>query len=337
MAPVDAPLLLARAVPSVLVIGALSVWLFHTVFFLEDPPVEANETTALVMAVAATFFNALVVFYHLTVPPHPKFRLIRKRRLCLQTHVAAGCVEIVMAVAALLDWKVFGQPASEVARHAAWAWKAGIVHSLTGLYQTQLVFGCKLVMRPAYYWCGIMHLMAALGTRADMANPHRLLGQYLVLCIFTWCRVYIFILSSINFGLDVQYSLAISLAGITIFPHVLGPLGPFYFAVFITCSAFAWAWSANIGFDSPEWSAITAERARKQIFDHNAMSAWKGLAEDASEEESNAAALRAFKAIDSNGDGRLTCVSPPASRHPCRVLTPSPLARLLTDCRRSRM
>ena len=62
MAPVDAPLLLARATPCVLVLGALSAWLFHTVFFLEDPPVEANETTALIMATASTFFNTLVVF-----------------------------------------------------------------------------------------------------------------------------------------------------------------------------------------------------------------------------------------------------------------------------------
>ena len=142
----DAPLLQSRAVPSVLLIGALSVWLFYTVFFCDSPPVERNEFSALVMACAATFFNVLVIFYHLTTPPHPKFRLIRTRRMCLKTHVAAGCVEIYSCCAALFCWKVLGLPAAHVAKYATYAWKAGIIHAVTGLYQTGLVFGCKLVM-----------------------------------------------------------------------------------------------------------------------------------------------------------------------------------------------
>ena len=302
---VDAPLLQSRAVPSVLLIGALSVWLFHTVFFCGSPPVERNEFSALVMACAATFFNVLVIFYHLTTPPHPKFRLIRTRRLCLKTHVAAGCVEIYSCCAALFCWKVLGLPAAHVAKYATYAWKAGVIHSLTGLYQTGLVFGCKLVMRPAYYWCGVMHLMTALATCDDMTNPHRVLGQYLTLCIFTWCRVFIPLLGAINFGRDCVYSLSISLAGIVIFPHVLGPLGPLYFAVFITMTAFTWAWSADIGFESPEWEDITSEHARVQLFDRKAMDAWKGLAPDATAEESNAAALKAFKAMDNDDSGFL--------------------------------
>ena len=197
---VDAPLLLSRAVPSVLLISGLSAWLFHTLFFCDSPPVERNEFSALVMAAAATFFNVLVIFYHLTTPPHPKFRLIRTRRLCLKTHVAAGCIEIGASCVGLFYWKVVGLPAAHVAKYAAYAWKAGVIHALTGLYQTGLVFGCKLVMRPAYYWCGVMHLMTALATCDDMSNPHRLLGQYLTLCIFTWCRVFIPLLGAINFG-----------------------------------------------------------------------------------------------------------------------------------------
>ena len=299
------PLLLSRAVPSVLLIGALSTWLFHKLFFCEHPPVERNEFAALVMASAATFFNVLVIFYHLTTPPHPKFRLIRSRRLCLQTHVAAGCIEIATSCAALFEWKILGLPAAHVVKHGTYAWKAGVVHSLTGLYQTGLVFGCKLVMRPAYYWCGLMHLMTALATRDDLANPHRLLGQYLTLCIFTWCRVFIPLLGHINFGRRCVYSLSISLAGIVIFPHVLGPLGPLYFAVFIAMTAFCWAWSADISFESAEWEDITSEKVRVQLFDRDAMNAWKGLAPDATAEESDAAALKAFKSMDNDDSGFL--------------------------------
>jgi Ca2+-binding EF-hand superfamily protein len=301
----DVPLKPLRAVPSTLLIASLCVALAKHLLFCEDPPVEHNETAALVMAAVATFFNTGVVFYHLTTPAHPKFRLIRKRRLCLQAHVASGVVEITTCCLALYDWRISGKPASHVSHHARVAWMAGIVHAFTGLYQTHLVFGCKLIMRPAYYVCGLFHLMSALATRDDLENPHRVLSQYLILCIFTWCRVYIALFSAINFATQIVYSLSIALAGITIMPHVLGPLGPLYFAAVLAISAYAWAWSADITFDSPEWAEITAEHVRAQLFDHYAMDEWKGLSKDATVEESDAAALKAFQAMDQDKSGYL--------------------------------
>ena len=246
--------------------------------------------------------NVLVVFYHLTTPPHPKFRLIRKRRICLQTHVACGVVEIVTAVSGLVSFYAFGV---SPAKHAHYAAPAGVIHALTGLYQTQLVFGCQLVMKPAYYYCGVMHLVAALATHRRPESHHHLLQQYLILCIFTWCRVFIPLLSALHFGTGALYSLSISLAGITIFPYVLGAGGPSFFFAFITAAAFLWAWAADVRFDSPEWADITAEHARKQLFDPAAMSAWKGVPPGASKEVSEAAARRAFDALDEDGSGTL--------------------------------
>jgi hypothetical protein len=82
----------------------------------------------------------------------------------------------------------------DVAPYARVAAPAGVVHALTALYQTQLVFGAKVIMRPAYYGVSYMHLLAALATAAAPERESRLLAQYLVLCIFTWCRVYMVLL-----------------------------------------------------------------------------------------------------------------------------------------------
>ena len=246
--------------------------------------------------------NVLVVFYHLTQPAHPKFRLIPKRMRCLQLHVASGVVEIATSVAGLASFYAFGQ---SPAKHSHYAAPAGVIHALTGLYQTQLVFGCQLVMKPAYYWCGVMHLIAAVATHARPDSHHHLMQQYLILCIFTWCRVFIPLLSVVHFGTSALYSLSISLAGITIFPYVLGAGGPSFFFAFITGAAFLWAWSADLSFDSPEWAEITAEHVRNQLFDPAAMSSWKGVPPGATKEQSEAAARRAFDALDSDGSGTL--------------------------------
>ena len=86
---------------------------------------------------------------------------------------------------------------------------------------------------------------------------------------------------------------------------MLGAGGPFYFFIFITASAFLWAWSADLSFDSPEWAEITAERVRNQLFDPAAMSSWKGLPAGATKEQSDAAARRAFDALDNDKSGTL--------------------------------
>ena len=87
----------------------------------------------------------MVVFYHLTEPAHPKFRLIPKRKRCLQLHVTSGVVEIATSVSGLCSYYLSG---SSPAKYAQFAAPAGMIHALTGLYQTGLVFGCQLVMKP---------------------------------------------------------------------------------------------------------------------------------------------------------------------------------------------
>lgn len=52
------------------------------------------------VCVLSMLANLGVVAYHSTFPPHPKFTLLPRRRLCLQLHILAGVIEIFAMVSA---------------------------------------------------------------------------------------------------------------------------------------------------------------------------------------------------------------------------------------------
>lgn len=110
--------------------------------------------------------------YHVTNPPHPKFLLVPRRWVTIRLHLLTGITEIASSAAGLYVANVKG---GSVASFAAVAAPAGIIHALTAFHQTQLVFGAKLIMRPAYYAVSYMHLFAACVTFAQPTV--RLMGQ----------------------------------------------------------------------------------------------------------------------------------------------------------------
>jgi hypothetical protein len=87
--------------------------------------------------------------------------LVPKRYVTIRLHLLTGITEIASSAAGLYVANVRGGSAASFAAIAA---PAGIIHALTAFYQTQLVFGAKLIMRPAYYSVSYMHLFAACVT-----------------------------------------------------------------------------------------------------------------------------------------------------------------------------
>jgi Ca2+-binding EF-hand superfamily protein len=150
-----------------------------------------------------------------------------------------------------------------------------------------------------------MHLVAAVASLAAPALEARLLAQYLVLCIFTWCRVYMMLIQALNFASGGMYSLSITLAGFTTGSFVLGPLAVVYFVGYAALAAALWRWSGAMDLHGIEWEELTRERVRAQLLDVKAMSAWKGLPANATKAESDSAAARAFRQLDKDGSGVL--------------------------------
>ena len=236
-------------------------------------------------------------------PPHPKFLLIPKRYASIRLHLLSGTVEIAACVAGLVAHYANG---ASVLPYIQVAGPAGLVHAVTAVLQTRLTFGAKLLMRPAYYVISVMHGVSAAACLAYPASAERLLKQYLILCIFTWGRVYLFtLLYVLKFMEDVVYTISILLAGLTIFPFVIGPMGIFLGLCYFTLCGVLWRWSLGVSMHDPQWAEVTQERRGTELFNAPAMAAWRGIGPNATKEESRAAALRAFCVLDSDGSGTL--------------------------------
>ena len=265
--------------------------------------VSLSHTEALVLAAVSTVVNVGIIFYHVIYPPHPKFLLVPKRWWCIRIHLVTGITEICASVASLVIANVYGGTISSCATLAS---VAGAIHALTALHQTELVFGAKVISHPMYYFAGFMHLVSAIATFASPQIEQRVLAQYLVLCIFTWVRVHIFLLHRINLGTPCNYTLAVFLAGVTVLPFIMGPLS-FLFSMIISryLSAVLWAWCGEMDYHGTDWAELTRERVRSSelLVDTADMDAWRGLPPNATKEESEEAALAAFRIVDRDNNG----------------------------------
>ena len=223
--------------------------------------------------------------------------LIKSRRTCLHIHMACGIMEICCACTVMLNAYYWG---SHRTIYAQVVGVAGLIHCATAVVQTGIVFGARIIMRPSYYWVALMHFVAATATLSAPERPQRVIAQYIVLCIFTWCRVYIAVIGLLNYGTACVYTLSISLAGLTMFPHVLGapancagmtsltrhpgPNAPIIFISYLSFTAVLWAWTAGVSFDSMEWAELTSEGVRLELFDYEAMARWRNLSANATPE-----------------------------------------------------
>ncbi len=164
-----------------------------------------------------------------------------------------------------------------------------------------------------------------------------MLAQYLVLCIFTWCRVYMALLHQINLATPAIYSISILLAGLTCGPFVMGPLPVNLLLVFLYLAAALWAWCGRMDPYGTDWEELTRERVRSELLDGAAMSAWRGLSPNASKEESDVAAERAFRRLDTDGSGVIelgeamrlpsaACACTPPCGAPCSASWSAPAA-----------
>lgn len=286
--------------------GALFVYQFNLIPNGNTEPLHelkgADLVSALLVAALSTFFNVLIIAFHIMVPPHPKFLIVRHRYLTIRLHLISGILEITSSVGGLILGYCFKDR-----RIDDWVWVAGIaglIHALTAVRQTGLVFGAKIIMRPSYYMISLMHGVAAVASVAYPASRVRLLQQYLILCIFTWCRVYQYMMLQVNVGVPALYTVGIAAAGLTIVPFVIGPFAILLNIFFIYLCAQLWRWSlGGVPVTHPEYVELTMELVRSQLFDVDQMSKWKGLPADASTKENKEAARAAFELLDADKSG----------------------------------
>ncbi|MFK7800067.1 MAG: cyclic nucleotide-binding domain-containing protein, partial [Anaerolineae bacterium] len=169
------------------------------------------------LAFLSFFANLYIIYMHSTHPPHPKFLLLKKRKVSIRLHVISGSIEFFAAVAA------FFMPDPTIP--AIIMALAAVVHISTSFFQTPIVFGAKAVMIPSYLGATTLHLFCAFNLLVNPSSSEWLLNTYLALNIYAWVRIYYFVFEKFGLFENHIYSFSVLAAGFTVIPAILGPAG----------------------------------------------------------------------------------------------------------------
>lgn len=156
----------------------------------------------------------------------PKFLLRAPRKLSIRLHVLSGTTEIISFVV-VWCWGLGG----EATEDAPWRMReqltrvqciASMVHLVTAVYQTPIVFGTQAVMIPAYLGCILAKSACTWDLWNNLNCARKCLRLYNILSIYTWCRVFIGLFGRTVMFQDSLYSVSILLAGAVCLPS-MGP------------------------------------------------------------------------------------------------------------------
>jgi hypothetical protein len=255
-----------------------------------DRPVEKSIWA--VVAVSAVL-NAVTIFYHFIIPPHPKFLIVGWRRAILNVHIVGGLAEFVAGMAFLLA-------GGSATAGRVMALSALAQHTPTAFAQVALVFGSRAVMRPSYLAATFIHAFCAFMLLLHPASTHWVVSTFLVFNIYVWCRIYYYLFERYDLFPDSKYSVSILAAGVTALPGVLGPTAPL--AIAAPIAVYMALYSALFIRSRAEFLEFVRERSRDNAFDPGALNLW----DESAEEADAAAARRFFAGLDKDGDGQLT-------------------------------
>lgn len=206
----------------VLALGLASVPLLWPLAQVVDGPIHPHLW---LLVAASALANVVVLFYHYSTPPHPKFLLLPERKLSIRIHVIGGSMELLFGLAAI----VTGDPRLATCMALA----ALCFHIPSALFQTLAVFGARVVMVPGYLLCIGLHAFCAGMLLVHPESRLWLVNTFLVFNVYVWCRIFYFVFDLLELFPDSRYSAAILAAGVLVSPAVLGPIGPAAVAGFV--------------------------------------------------------------------------------------------------------
>jgi Ca2+-binding EF-hand superfamily protein len=270
------------------VLGGLFALFAGPTLALAEPTLPVGATALVWLSLAA---NLLVIAYHYTVPAHPKFLMLPRRRAVLRVHIVSGTVELVAGL-----WAFTHPGDGGAARVMACA--ALLAHVPSALAQTSIVFGSRAIMVPAYVLCIAMHAACAIKLALVPTSSFWAMATFLIFNVYAWVRVYFFAFERLRLFEANHYTLAVLAAGATLVPAVFGALSFLFIALFVAVDiALHRAFRVRT---EGEYVDLVRERSRASHVN-------PGLARVVSRGEArdDQAAQRAFALLDANGDGVL--------------------------------
>jgi len=173
-----------------------------------------------VVAVLSLLLDVIVLKYHFTHEPHPKFRLVKLRKMCIYAHLIGGASEILLSLLA------FVTGTAGLASLAAYP--ALLFQAPTAMYQAYSVFGSKRVLIPVAQLANAMHVYAAIRLLGNPNSTEALLSMILILHLYVWARAFYSVLNRLRLMREASYTLSIALSGILVIPAALEFLKPLH-------------------------------------------------------------------------------------------------------------
>ena len=166
-----------------------------------------------VIAGLSILLDVSVLAYHFTHEPHPKFRLVLLRKLCIYTHILGGTLEILFGILA------FTTGMSSMASLAAGV--ALLLQVPTSMFQAYSVFGSKRLLVPVAQLANVMHTFAAVRLLLQPLSTEALLSMILVVHMYVWARFFYACFNRLRILRDASYTLSIAMSGILVIPSAL--------------------------------------------------------------------------------------------------------------------
>uniref|UniRef100_A0A7S3XEE7 EF-hand domain-containing protein n=1 Tax=Picocystis salinarum TaxID=88271 RepID=A0A7S3XEE7_9CHLO len=238
--------------------------------------------------------DIFVLLHHLTVPVHPKFRLLSKRKLFMAMHMIAGTAEIFLGTLAF-----FTDTPEDLARAAA---VCAFFHVFSAFQQMSLVFGTQAVMVPSYFVVTMGHLHLAVKTFLGPSDPENLLSLELLLHTFVWVRVFISVFANVPGVRRNRYTYGVLFAGLLTIPSVYGVLCNLGAVLFIAIYANATAGQDALAGYERQYDGFLKSKDASRRCQQNLMIVKTLLTTG----DKDLAAMKVAKLLDQNNDG---CVS----------------------------
>jgi hypothetical protein len=205
---------------------------------LEDNTLALLVAQRLAFMIVSIIGNSRVIWYHWTVPAHPKFSIALGSRIAIAVHVLFGTLGVFVP---LLAFFAALKP-SEGHICMVVALVAELMHAGTAVKMMPNVFGTKVIMLPAYLTCVVTKFGLAVGLLIAMTSEpvggykEQLEWMWAWWCAhntYAWVRLWMVFFTSVKAVRSDQYTVAVMLAGAVCCGQAVGFLFLCFFFVLV--------------------------------------------------------------------------------------------------------